>query len=70
MSNTSQSYRDFEIGDLVTLEDNVLMILHCHDASPVALVAPPDGYPFMALLSRPTDYLFSQIKCLAKGQLQ
>lgn len=67
MSMTS-FYQNFEIGDLVTLEDNVMMIVHCHDASPAALVVWSANVPFILLLKRLTDYPYSQITLLSKAQ--
>jgi cell division protein FtsZ len=62
-------YKNFEIGDLITLEDNVMMIVHCHDASPIALVAVQSAnVPLIPLLKRPTDYLYSQIRLLSNAQ--
>lgn len=68
MTSTS-FYKNFEIGDLITVEDNVMMIVHCHDASPIALVAVQSAnVPLILLLKRPTDYLYSQIRLLSNAQ--
>jgi hypothetical protein len=61
-------YKNFEIGHLITLEDNVMMIVHCHDASPAALVVWSANVPFILLLKQLTDYSYSQITLLSKAQ--